>query len=137
MTVCMFVKNSFEYDARVTKEAKSLIAAGHDVTVVAIHVPGATAERETTSDGIDVVRVSRMSFGMRIAQRINARYCMVPLPRARSVGDERTTHQMDAATARRKAGRVEMCSPFRGGKARGAPYRMTAVRICLYPPKRV
>ena len=31
--ICMFVKNSFEYDARVTKEAKSLISAGHDVTV--------------------------------------------------------------------------------------------------------
>ena len=40
MNVCMFVKNSFEYDARVTKEAKSLIRAGHRVTVVAIHVPG-------------------------------------------------------------------------------------------------
>ena len=74
MNVCMFVKNSFEYDARVTKEAKSLIGAGHDVTVVAIHVPGATAERETTADGIDVVRVSRMSFGMRLAQRVNARF---------------------------------------------------------------
>jgi glycosyltransferase involved in cell wall biosynthesis len=70
----MFVKNSFEYDARVTKEAKTLRAAGHDVTVVAIHVPGVTAERETTPDGIDVVRVSRMSFGMRFAQRVHARY---------------------------------------------------------------
>ena len=29
MKICMFVKNSFEYDARVTKEAKSLIGAGH------------------------------------------------------------------------------------------------------------
>ena len=50
----MFVKNSFEYDARVTKEAKSLVKAGHDVTVVAIHVPGVTAETETTPDGIKV-----------------------------------------------------------------------------------
>jgi glycosyltransferase involved in cell wall biosynthesis len=70
----MFVKNSFEYDARVTKEAKSLVAAGHDVTVVAIHVPGKTAEREVTKDAIRVVRVSRMSFGMRLAQRTHARY---------------------------------------------------------------
>jgi hypothetical protein len=38
----MFVKNSFEYDARVTKEAKTLIGAGHDVTVVALFVPMAS-----------------------------------------------------------------------------------------------
>ena len=74
MKVCMFVKNSFEYDARVTKEAKTLIGAGHDVTVVAIHVPTKTAEREVTKDGIRVTRVSRMSFGMRFAQRAHARY---------------------------------------------------------------
>ena len=74
MKVCMFVKNSFEYDARVTKEAKTLIGAGHDVTVVAIHVPNKTAEQEVTKDGIRVIRVSRMSFGMRFAQRAHARY---------------------------------------------------------------
>ena len=74
MKICMFVKNSFEYDARVTKEAKTLISAGHDVTVVAIHVPGKTAERETTSDGIQVVRISRLSFGLGTLNRIAARY---------------------------------------------------------------
>ncbi len=56
----MYVKNSFEYDARVTKEAASLAAAGHDVTVVAIHVPGVTARRETVLSGIEVVRVTRV-----------------------------------------------------------------------------
>jgi len=72
--VCMFVKNSFEYDARVTKEARSLLGAGHEVTVVAIHVPGVTRERETTADGIGVVRVSRLSFGMHAAQQTHARF---------------------------------------------------------------
>lgn len=74
MKICMFVKNSFEYDARVTKEAKTLIGAGHDVTVVAIHVPGATAEREVTPDGINVVRVSRLSFGLGTLNKVAARY---------------------------------------------------------------
>ncbi len=74
MKVCMFVKNSFEYDARVTKEAKTLIAAGHDVTVVAIHVPGVTAEQETTSDGIHVRRVSRVQFGLGTLNRVAGRY---------------------------------------------------------------
>ena len=59
----MFVKNSFEYDARVTKEAKTLIGAGHDVTVVALYVPNVTPAEETTADGIHVVRVPRSSFG--------------------------------------------------------------------------
>jgi glycosyltransferase involved in cell wall biosynthesis len=72
--VCMFVKNSFEYDARVTKEARSLVEGGHEVTVVAIHVPGITAERETTPDGIRVVRVHRLSFGMRKVQQAHARF---------------------------------------------------------------
>ena len=75
MKVCMFVKNSFEYDARVTKEAASLVEAGHHVTVVALHVPGVTAQRETIR-GIHVVRVTRMGFGMRAAQRVHSGFAM-------------------------------------------------------------
>ncbi len=78
MKICMFVKNSFEYDARVTKEAKTLIAAGHDVTVVALFVPGVTPLTETTADGIAVIRVTRMQFGVdklnAFARRMAARH---------------------------------------------------------------
>lgn len=74
MKICMLVKNSFEYDARVTKEARSLIAAGHEVTVVAIHVPGTTAQHEVRADGIEVIRVSRMHFGLGTLNRIASRY---------------------------------------------------------------
>jgi glycosyltransferase involved in cell wall biosynthesis len=70
----MFVKNSFEYDARVTKEAKSLIDAGHHVTVVALLSPKVTPERETTADGIAVIRVPRASLGVPTLNRIAARY---------------------------------------------------------------
>lgn len=70
----MFVKNSFEYDARVSKEAKTLIGAGHDVTVVALLVPNVTPAVETTSDGIHVVRVPRSSFGMPALNRMAQRY---------------------------------------------------------------
>lgn len=70
----MFVKNSFEYDARVTKEAKSLIGAGHDVTVVALYVPEVTALEETTPDGIHVVRVPRSSFGVPALNRLALKY---------------------------------------------------------------
>jgi len=72
--ICMFVKNSFEYDARVTKEAKSLISAGHDVTVVALYVPNVTAMEETTADGIHVVRVPRSSFGIPALNSIAQKY---------------------------------------------------------------
>lgn len=64
MNVVMLVKNSFEYDARVTKEARSLIAAGHTVHVVAILVPDVTPEHEVRDDGIEVHRVSRVNFGV-------------------------------------------------------------------------
>ena len=89
MKICMFVKNSFEYDARVTKEAKTLIEAGHDVTVVAIHVPEKTAERETTADGINVIRVSRLSFGLGTLNKIAAKYAgSIETRHARLTGDE-------------------------------------------------
>jgi glycosyltransferase involved in cell wall biosynthesis len=85
----MFVKNSFEYDARVTKEAKSLVAAGHQVTVVAIHVPGVTAQRETTADGIDVVRVIRLTFKTPTAARAYAKFVVwIEERRARLTGEE-------------------------------------------------
>ena len=88
MRVCMFVKNSFEYDARVTKEARSLIEGGHEVTVVAIHIPRVTAEREVTADGISVVRVNRASFGTRLLQRAHARFVVdVEERRARLTGE--------------------------------------------------
>lgn len=70
----MFVKNSFEYDARVTKEAMTLIGEGHAVTVVALFVPGVTEAEETTSDGIHVVRVPRSSFGVPALNRLARRY---------------------------------------------------------------
>ncbi|MDJ0663507.1 MAG: glycosyltransferase [Acidimicrobiia bacterium] len=89
MKICMFVKNSFEYDARVTKEAKTLIDDGNEVTVVAIHVPNKTAEREITADGIRVVRVSRLSFGLGTLNRIAARYAgSIETRHARLTGEE-------------------------------------------------
>lgn len=88
MNVCMLVKNSFEYDARVTKEARTLIEAGHDVTVVAIHVPNVTAEEETLDSGIHVIRVSRMQFGLPTLNRIARRYVgFVERRRSRLVGE--------------------------------------------------
>ncbi|WP_078429738.1 glycosyltransferase family 4 protein [Alkalihalobacterium alkalinitrilicum] len=56
--VCMVVWNTFETDARVTKEAKSLIKGGKQVTVVAVHQPNRT-KREEVKDGIHIVRVDR------------------------------------------------------------------------------
>jgi len=70
----MFVKNSFEYDARVTREANSLIDAGHEVTVVALHAPETTVREEVTPHGIKVVRVPRSDFGIPAINRIATRY---------------------------------------------------------------
>jgi glycosyltransferase involved in cell wall biosynthesis len=72
--IYMFVKNSFEYDARVTKEAKTLIGAGHEVTVVALYTPDVTPLEETTADGIHVLRVPRSSFGIPTLNRLAQKY---------------------------------------------------------------
>lgn len=62
MRVCMIVKNSFEYDARVEREARTLAAAGHDVTVVALR--SATTPAHEVRDGVTVLRVARPGTGL-------------------------------------------------------------------------
>ena len=55
----MIVWNDFRNDARVLKEAETLQATGYIVTVHALHTPGVTAERETLSSGVRVIRMAR------------------------------------------------------------------------------
>lgn len=57
--VDMVVWNDFQNDARVLKEAETLSAAGYDVTIHALHVPGLTSVRERLGTGINVTRVSK------------------------------------------------------------------------------
>jgi glycosyltransferase involved in cell wall biosynthesis len=88
MRICMFVKNSFEYDARVTKEAKTLVDAGHEVIVVALFAPKTTEQREITADGIRVIRVPRTGLGVptlnRLAGKASAK---VEIRHAKLTGD--------------------------------------------------
>lgn len=55
----MIVWNEFLTDARVLKEAETLLKAGHSVTVHAIHTPNKTKEHEVLPSGVNVVRVTR------------------------------------------------------------------------------
>src|SRR5690606_5777534 len=57
--VVMTVWNNFLTDARVTKEAETLIGAGAQVTVVAVHAPDVTPLRGKTAAGIHVRRVTK------------------------------------------------------------------------------
>lgn len=50
----MLLRNPFTRDARVLREARSLAAAGHDVTVVAIRTQG--SPEEETRDGFRILR---------------------------------------------------------------------------------
>ncbi|WP_209121759.1 glycosyltransferase [Alkalihalobacillus sp. BA299] len=56
--VCMVVWNTFETDARVTKEAKSLIKLGKKVTVIAVFEPKRTKKHEE-KDSINIIRIDR------------------------------------------------------------------------------
>jgi glycosyltransferase involved in cell wall biosynthesis len=53
----MLVRNQFTHDSRVEKEARTLVAAGYRVTVVADAAPGLPAREQR--DGVDVRRVAR------------------------------------------------------------------------------
>lgn len=54
--VCMLVKNSFEFDARVDREARSLLEHGYEVTVVALR-SATTPPIERRGDGLRIVRI--------------------------------------------------------------------------------
>ncbi len=56
MNVVMFLANAFISDARVYAEARALVKAGHQVTVIAWDRERTSPNRQTW-DGIDVVRV--------------------------------------------------------------------------------
>lgn len=56
------VWNAFIHDARVLKEAQTLAKHGHDVTVVALHVPGVNKTKETLGTRLKVQRVTRSLF---------------------------------------------------------------------------
>ena len=53
--VCMFVYNNFLHDTRVLKEARSLVASGYDVTVVAVLDDASKPFEE--QQGIKIVRM--------------------------------------------------------------------------------
>lgn len=57
--VVMLVKNSFEYDARVEREARTLVSGGWEVTIVALH-DGCKLSRDEVRSGFRVHRVSRI-----------------------------------------------------------------------------
>ncbi|QTN48521.1 glycosyltransferase [Ectopseudomonas mendocina] len=64
----MLVWNDFCNDARVLKEAQSLRAAGYDVVVHAIHIPGKTARNEVLEGGVVVRRAALGLFASKRAQ---------------------------------------------------------------------
>jgi glycosyltransferase involved in cell wall biosynthesis len=78
--VAMLVRNRYTNDTRVEKEARTLVAAGHRVTVVADAGPGLPA-RETRG-GSEVIRVARrgpnlpglrfLLHDLRLARRLRA-----------------------------------------------------------------
>jgi glycosyltransferase involved in cell wall biosynthesis len=99
--VLMLVINPMTADTRVEKEAGSLVAAGHEVTVVAIHADGLPVEEER--DGYTIVRVPY--------RRVVKERVLAPAVRLRSMREERaraldTLRRLGAARPRPVAATV-------------------------------
>lgn len=88
----MLVKNSFEFDARVEREAATLQEAGHAVTVVAIR-SSRTAAQERRPPGVQVLRVARPAETLQ--RRVKARLGILSTA---TPGDDVGTAPRDAAT---------------------------------------
>lgn len=82
--VAMLVRNAYTHDTRVEKEARTLVAAGHRVTILADAEPG-LPERETRERS-DVIRVARR--GPRLP---GLRFALHELRLARRLGALRPT----------------------------------------------
>src|SRR5438552_16071272 len=80
-TVCMLVYNNFTTDARVEKEAQTLIAAGFRVRVVAV-LDKTTVPAEARN-GINVDRIDRRPVHYRVLWKSRAVRRWVRLSRAR------------------------------------------------------
>ena len=86
-SVCMFVYNSFVHDARVLKEAQTLVNGGYQVTVVALLGDGLPDEEFI--DGIHILRVPKNPVHLRLIQFLRCDFCRLhffPYLK-RSIGD--------------------------------------------------
>src|SRR3954453_23402547 len=78
--VCMFVYNAFVTDTRVVKEASSLVAAGHEVQVVAV-LDQRTVEHEQHPAGFTIVRIDRDPPHYRLLRRVRSARRWLHAPR--------------------------------------------------------
>jgi glycosyltransferase involved in cell wall biosynthesis len=81
--VCMFVYNAFVSDVRVLKEASSLVAAGHEVHLVAV-LDKRTVPREEHPAGFTIVRIDRNPPHYRLLRRTRLARRWLRLRRARA-----------------------------------------------------
>lgn len=106
--VCMFVRNAFEFDARVEREATALAAAGYSVTVVALKEMGRLPARERRG-AIEVRRISRWFW---VVDRLRAAWVQRARPEGGGPADRSpVTAGLDAMqrswTAVRRIGPVD------------------------------
>ena len=83
----MVLYNPFEHDARVLKEATTLVAAGHEVTVLAIRDVARRLPAVEWREGVRVLRVEHDPLPLRLARAIAARRVQ-PRETGRYAGNE-------------------------------------------------
>jgi len=83
--VVMYARNDVTSNSRVRKEAKSLAASGHQVTVVGSNRPGETAPSIEAVDGYSIIRVPLVRENAWWVTWLRAPWKLVPLG-LRSVG---------------------------------------------------
>jgi glycosyltransferase involved in cell wall biosynthesis len=96
----MLLHNAFTQDPRVEREARALVRAGHEVTVIAAWEPATTRKRETR-DGYRIRRVSRRPLGVDL---ITSRFETVIGPDAWSTRHRPATGRDGPSSASRKPG---------------------------------
>jgi glycosyltransferase involved in cell wall biosynthesis len=98
--ITMLLHNAFTQDPRVEREARALVRAGHEVTVIAAWEPATTRKRETR-DGYRIRRVSRRALGVDL---ITSRFERVIGPNAWATSHRPAPVSTDATTGARKPG---------------------------------
>jgi glycosyltransferase involved in cell wall biosynthesis len=121
--VVMLLHNAFTQDPRVEREAKALVRAGHEVTVVATWEPASTKKVEQR-DGYRIRRVSRRAFGVDL---ITSRFERVIGPDAWATSHKPGT--TPAGTTRRRGPAIVRIPILTARRAlRGLPTAKAAIR---------
>ena len=104
MDICILARKRLQWNTRIVRQAKSLVEAGHRVTVVAVELPNEKL-REMTSE-VEYIQVDLFSFPVRIIANFNRIKRLPTLFRKNSNSNQRIKRVLEKIANSTSAGKM-------------------------------